>query len=155
MEKVLDVVSIRLVRDGTIPYEKVGLKREFITTPKEAVQFTQEFYKEADREKLLCMCMSSAGEPVNISVVAVGSISNCEVSIPDIMKSIILSNAVGCLLFHNHPSGSTKPSQEDYLITNRVEAACKLMGIKLLDHIIVGEDGKYFSFKENEILKGW
>lgn len=154
LENKLDVVSIRLVREGSIPYEKAGLKREFISTPQEAVLFTKEFFRESDREKLLCMCMSSAGEPVNISLVAVGSIAQCGVSIPDLLKTAILCNAPGIVLFHNHPAGSAQPSEDDYYITSRIETACKIVGIKLLDHIIVGEDGEYFSFKEKEIIKG-
>lgn len=154
IEKVLDIVSIRLVREGSIPYEKAGVKKELITSPKEAVKFTIPFFEEADREKILCMCMSSSGEPVNISLVAIGGIAQCGVSIPDLLKTAILCNSPGMLLFHNYPSGSTKPSEEDLQITNRVEAACKIMGIKLLDHIIVGDNGEYFSFKEENILKG-
>lgn len=154
IEKALDIVSIRLVREGSIPYEKAGLKKEYITSPKEAVNFTAPFFEDSDREKIVCMCMSSSGEPVNISLVAIGGIAQCGVSIPDLLKTAILCNAPGMVLFHNHPSGSTKPSEEDYLITNRVKDACKIMGIKLLDHIIVGEDGGYFSFMEENILKG-
>ena len=55
------------------------------------------------------------------------------------------------MCFHNHPSGSTKPSKEDRIITDRIKKAGELLGIKLLDHIIIGDNDEYYSFAENEV----
>jgi len=66
-----------------------------------------------------------------------------------LITSAILSNAKTILLSHNHPSGSdVTPSEEDISITKRLIDAGKIMGIDILDHIIIGENGKYYSFKE-------
>ena len=64
-----------------------------------------------------------------------------------------MSNASNLILVHNHPSGKLTPSKDDRLITERMAAACEILGIPLMDHIIVGGDNKgYYSFREKEIL---
>lgn len=60
-------------------------------------------------------------------------------------------SAASIILIHNHPSGETQPSREDISITKRLIEAGELMGIKVLDHIIIG-DGVYLSFKEENII---
>lgn len=55
--------------------------------------------------------------------------------------------AASCILVHNHPSGSAEPSQDDILVTHKLTAACNLVGIELLDHIVIGADA-YTSLKE-------
>ncbi len=152
LEKKLDVVSIQLVKEGSIPYELAGVEKKCISNPEEAVKIASSFFDSVDREKLVCICLSGCGEPVNISLVAMGAMADCHVSIPDLLKNAILCNAPGFILLHNHPSGNPNPSEEDYEITRRVENACKLIGLKLYDHIVVGEDGGYVSIKET--LKG-
>jgi len=64
----------------------------------------------------------------------------------EILKPAILSNSAGIILSHNHPSGDPSPSQEDIRLTEGLSKACEILGIKLLDHVIIGELGSY-SFK--------
>mgnify|MGYP000868611852 FL=1 len=66
-------------------------------------------------------------------------------------KIAIKRNANSIILIHNHPSGDTTPSNEDINITNRLVDAGNLIGIKVLDHIIIG-DNKYLSFKEINLI---
>ena len=55
---------------------------------------------------------------------------------------------------HNHPSGDLSASQEDIMVTDRMAKLCNLVGIPLLDHVIVGNDGsRYFSFKEKDLVE--
>lgn len=63
------------------------------------------------------------------------------------MKSAILSNAASILVGHNHPSGLPKPSKEDIEVTRRLVEAGQIIGIKVLDHIIVGYE-TFISLKE-------
>ena len=64
----------------------------------------------------------------------------------------ILANAAAIVAGHNHPSGDVQPSREDRALTTRLSQAGKLLGIQMLDHIIVGEEGKYFSFADEGLL---
>lgn len=65
----------------------------------------------------------------------------------EIFIRLLLCGAVSYVVIHNHPSGDTSPSTSDDLITRRISEASDLMGIKLLDHIIIGDN--YYSYKEN------
>ena len=80
-----------------------------------------------------------------------GSLDSAEVAVPNIFKTAIMENAAAVIGLHNHPSGSIKPSQADIDVTKRLAAAGKLLGIKLLDHIIVGAySGMQYSFKQEK-----
>ena len=68
----------------------------------------------------------------------------------EILKSCILSNAASMIMLHNHPSGNLNPSYQDIMLTDKMKIVCDLVGITLLDHIIVGRDEEFFSFKINE-----
>ena len=69
----------------------------------------------------------------------------------EVLKTAILSNAASIMAFHNHPSGETTPSQQDIQLTKRLYEAGELLGIKLLDHLIIG-DGTFTSLKEKGYL---
>ena len=56
------------------------------------------------------------------------------------------------LLFHNHPSGDPSPSREDTELTQRLREAGRILGIEVLDHLVLGDEGRYFSFKEQGLL---
>jgi DNA repair protein RadC len=62
-----------------------------------------------------------------------------------------LSSAAALLLIHNHPSGDPTPSKEDFEITNRLKEASELLGIRLLDHVIIG-DPRHYSFADQGLL---
>jgi DNA repair protein RadC len=68
-----------------------------------------------------------------------------------VFKSALLNNAAQVILFHNHPSGDPEPSSEDVESNKRMMEAGILMGMKVVDHIVVGED-RYVSFKEKGLM---
>ncbi len=92
-----------------------------------------------DREQFIIACLNTKNEPTDISVVAVGSLNKATVHPREVFKTAILSNAASIIAFHNHPSGETPPSQQDIQLTNRLYEAGELLGIKLLDHLIIGD----------------
>jgi DNA repair protein RadC len=67
-------------------------------------------------------------------------------------KAAILANAAALVVGHNHLSGDVQPSMEDRAITKRLVEAGKLLGIEVLDHIIIGTGGVYFSFADENML---
>jgi RadC-like JAB domain len=72
----------------------------------------------------------------------------------EVFKPAILSNAAALILAHNHPSGQPQPSQEDRVLTVRLVAAGKLLGISVLDHVIIGDGtSAYFSFADEGLLE--
>lgn len=72
---------------------------------------------------------------------------------PRIVFSLALkTNACSIILSHNHPSGNIQPSEADISLTNKINAASKLLEIKLLDHLIISPEEKYYSFADEGIM---
>lgn len=70
----------------------------------------------------------------------------------DVFKAAILVNAAGIIVAHNHPSGDPTPSPDDRALTTRLRAAGQLLGVAVIDHIVVGHEGRYCSFRECGLL---
>ena len=86
-----------------------------------------------------------------VIVNSVGTINSNSISFKEILSEPIKMGASKIAISHNHPSGDTFPSNEDISFTKGLKDACKLLGIELIDHIIVG-DNKFFSFKRERLL---
>lgn len=142
--KRVGIVSLKLVKESSVLYET-----RKISSPYDAYKLIKNFLIDSDREKFVVVCLDVKNQPVNISVVSIGSVSSTIVHPREVFKVAMLSNASKIICFHNHPSGNLKCSKEDENITNRLKECGEILGIELVDHIIVGDNNTYFSFKEN------
>lgn len=145
--KRIQILSLKLVREGSILYQT-----RRISSPKDAVGIGQQFLEDADREQVIVCCLDTKNQPLSISVVSMGILNSSLIHPREIFKTAILTNAASLILYHNHPSGETEPSKEDINITKRIKEAGVLMGIELIDHIIIGSEGRYLSLKEEGLL---
>ena len=100
-----------------------------------------------DREHLITVAVDSKCNVIGYTTTSIGTLEASLVHPREVMKFLILSNAAGGFLIHNHPSGNPEPSDEDIAVTKRMSEAFTLMGISLLDHVIVGKS-LYTSMKE-------
>jgi len=89
---------------------------------------------------------------VKEKILFVGTNNQCNVFVRDIIAETLKVNGAAIVCFHNHPSGQVKPSKSDEKITEEIVSACNLMGIRMLDHVIVG-GGSSFSFAKENLLK--
>lgn len=105
----------------------------------------------AETEQFLAIPVDARNRPLGELQIAVGGLSACPVSPGDVFRSLLREAASGVIFAHNHPSGDTHPSTEDLAITERLSAAGDLLGIRVLDHLIVGHEG-YFSFLDAGLL---
>ncbi|MBA7574520.1 DNA repair protein RadC [Candidatus Atribacteria bacterium 1244-E10-H5-B2] len=88
-----------------------------------------------------------------IELISLGSLTESIVHPREVFKSAILKNVVSLIFCHNHPSGDPEPSKNDIDITDRLRKGAEILGLRILDHIIITEDG-YFSFTMENLLKG-
>lgn len=93
------------------------------------------------QEHMCVMTLDSANHEIGVHEVTTGLVNQAPVHPREIMRHAILDNAVSIILVHNHPSGSTEPSNEDFNITRVICAAGRIMQIKVLDHLIVSKSG--------------
>lgn len=142
--KRVGIVSLKLVKEQSVLYET-----RVISNPYDAYKLIKNFLIDSDREKFVVACLDTKNQPVNISVVSIGSVNSAIVHPREVFKVAMLSNASKIICFHNHPSGNLKCSKEDENTTNRLKECGEILGIELVDNIIVGDNDTYFSFKEN------
>lgn len=102
-------------------------------------------------EEVWVMMLNSAMKVIGVSQVAKGGITETTVDVRIIFQTALMANATGIILIHNHPAGKLMPSLQDKGLTKKIEDAGKIMDIKLLDHIIVTQDG-FFSFADEGFL---
>lgn len=144
----LEVVSVRLVRDAPL------FSGHRIREPEDAVKVVGDFLCEMDREVVCVINLKSDGTPINCSIVSMGAVNRAIAEPREIFRAGILSNAAQMILVHNHPSGCLEPSREDVMLTDRMLKLTELMGIRLMDHIIVGGgNSRYFSFREKGMVQ--
>ncbi len=137
--KYIPVYHIELVRERMIPIEP----RPSIRKPEDLVSILQEELLKADRELLVCVSLNAKNVVIGINIVSIGTLTSSLASGREIFKSAILLNAAAIILSHNHPSGDATPSREDSQLTERITKAGEILGIRLLDHIIIAEQGNY------------
>lgn len=110
-----------------------------------------EFYKSKindDQEQFYCIYLDANKKVIEEKLLFIGTVNYSLVHPRDIFKEAYLLNATGIICVHNHPSGEVRPSKEDINLTIRLKEIGVLMGVRVIDHIIIGDD-KYYSFLEN------
>ena len=142
MADKLEQVAIRMVEQPPL-YSK-----EPMNNPDAAIRVMNEFLSQMDRELFCIVNLQADLTPINMNIVSVGSLNEALINPREIFKSAILSNAHSMMLIHNHPSGNLTPSTSDIKTTARMQELGELMGISLVDHIITGRNGNYYSFRD-------
>ena len=146
--KRVNIVSVKLVRESSVLY-----KERTINSPSDSANLLEPFLKDEDRECFLVICLDTKNQPTAIHTVSIGTLNSSLVHPRETFKPAILSNSNSVILAHNHPSsGDPTPSHEDHEVTHRLVEAGKILGIEVLDHIIIGSNSRYISFKEKGIL---
>ena len=115
-----------------------------------AVKVMADMLEDYDREVVAIVNLQTDGKPINMNVVSMGALDQSIAHPREILKSTILSNASAIMLVHNHPSNKLQPSMDDIATTARVKQLCDLIGVKFLDHIIVGPGRDYYSFHQKQ-----
>ena len=86
-------------------------------------------------------------------IISIGCLDSAPVHPREVFRPAVRSGAAAVIVAHNHPSGDPEPSSEDIAVTERLIKAAGIVGIRLLDHIVVGQD-RYVSMRERGIISG-
>ena len=142
--------SVRLVKEEFKRYE---LSKTINNVSKAAELLNQVFEMEnLTNEIFVVLALDVKKKIIGTFKVSEGTINTTVVSTRDIFQRALLVNAHSIIIAHNHPSGDIEPSKHDITMTMTVKEASNIMEIQLNDSLIIGEDGKYFSFLEEGIL---
>lgn len=146
MQKI-DIVRVKLDTEKSIYSD------ENIDSPEKMVSVVGSEIKELANECVFLANLNTKNQIINMSVISQGLINQSLLHPREVFNKAILSNASGVMLFHNHPSGDITPSKQDKDITEKIAFSGELLGIKLLDHIIIGAgNSEYFSFAQENLI---
>ena len=148
-------------RPYSIPGFRIALVREpgvklagrpQARVPAEAAAILAQYIGEVDREVFVIAMLTIRHRVIGLHTVSVGCLTSSLVHPREVYKPAILAGSAAILAAHSHPSGDPEPSSEDVALTRRLAAAGQLLGIELLDHLILGEAGRFVSLRERGVL---
>ncbi len=126
-------------------------EKETIKNGNEIATYLQTILKDYRREVFAVVFLNRSNKINHFEIVSEGGITGTVADPRIILKKALENDAVNIILCHNHPSGSLKPSKADEELTHKIKEAAKYFDIKVLDHLIVSDDG-YYSFADEGIL---
>jgi len=128
-------------------HEPAG-ERPAINSPADAAALVQYEMSLLEQEYLKVMLLDTRNRVLEIVEVYHGNVSATQVSVGELFKPAVQRMAPAIIAIHNHPSGDPTPSPDDVAVTRAIVQAGKLLDISLLDHLIIGGEGRWVSLKE-------
>jgi len=119
-----------------------------IKSAKDVFDYCHPKLDGADKEHFMILHLDSKNKVIKDEIISIGTLNSSIIHPREVFKSAIKESANSVILVHNHPSGDPKPSKADEEITELLFKSGDLLSIKVLDHVIIGNE-TYHSFKEN------
>ena len=138
--------NLPLLRDNAKTKNKIK-----ITSPRELVENLREEILNERGECLGIVALDARNNVLWHGVIHIGTANYCIAHPRDVFVPALLSNAVGVIIIHNHPSGEVTPSEEDIKVAREMNRVAEILKIALLDFVIVSKD-RYLSFSRNGLL---
>jgi len=126
--------------------------RKKITSVEDVVNYYRPYLRDLKREVFKIMLLDSRNKIIKEMTISEGSLNASIVHPREVIREIIRESTSAVIFVHNHPSGEPKPTREDIEITERLVKACDLVGVRVLDHIIIGDDD-YTSLADEGLIK--
>jgi DNA repair protein RadC len=133
-------------RQAETPLEKI-----IIRDSREIAKYLQSTLQDLRHEVFGVVFLNRANKINHFEIISAGGITSTVADPRIILKKALEEDAVSIILYHNHPSGSLKPSRADQQMTDKIKEAANYLDIKVLDHIIVSGEG-YFSFADDGLI---
>ncbi len=146
-DRVRHVRTLRIVAERRATYYASGP----LSTSGAVAETVRAFFDELDREVFGLVLLNGKNEALGFHIVSVGTLNASLVHPREVCKALILANAAACVLVHNHPSGNPMPSAEDFAITERLCRVATDLGVRVLDHVVIG-DVTHYSFADQGTL---
>lgn len=143
------------IKELKLTYERKRVDDDLLFTPVESADHVYYLFREMQneaREKIVCLHLNPKLEILSYEVVAMGT-AHYVISDPiEVFRGAIVVRASKIIIIHNHPAGSSKPSEADRKGAAKIRELGELHNIRLQDFMIIGEDG-YFSFDEEGMFE--
>lgn len=126
-------------------------RETILNSTERAGEYLLERFRGEKNEVIYQLCLDRKGKLLACRKLNEGGADSSELNVRRLVENALLVSASAVVLSHNHPSGIALPSSEDYITTDRVQAALKMVGVRLVDHIIVADDD-YVSMADSGVL---
>jgi DNA repair protein RadC len=156
LEQLISVPGMGLAKSGQI-LSSFELARRYLLAESTKIQCADDVLpllsdiRNKSQEHFVSITLNGANEIIQKRIVTVGLLDRSLVHPRDVFADVITDRAAAVIFAHNHPSGDLQPSDEDIKTQTRLVEAAKILGIRVLDHLIVGRKG-YFSFEESGLI---
>jgi len=130
-----------------------NLSKVKIKTSQDIVGYFIPYLRDMKKEVFKVVLLDGKNKIIKDVTISEGTLTKSIVHPREVIKEAVTESAAALVLIHNHPSGEPQPSQDDIEITDRIISACEVVGIRILDHIIIG-DNNYFSFFNEGLMEG-
>jgi DNA repair protein RadC len=145
--------GIKLVKEAADLFLKQKIiKKDMLRSSIDVFNYLYYSMRDLKKELFKVIFLDGQNNIIEIEDIFEGTLTSSVIYPREIIKSAIKYNSAGLIFVHNHPSGNPNPSEDDKNITKQMVSACKLMDIRVLDHIIIG-DNKYYSFADDEQIE--
>jgi len=119
--------------------------------PSAIADYYMEEMRHSSKEQLIVAMLDTKCRLINDTVLSIGTVNASLITPREVFLEAFKYNAVSIIILHNHPSGDPTPSNNDLMVTKRIKESGEILGIRLIDHIIIG-DNKYTSLREKGIM---
>ena len=151
--KVKAIELKAVIELGRRIYQEVGEEDLLLcNNPDNIIKYFNYLFKDSHQEEFYCLYLNNKKKCLAKKRLFIGSINKSIAHPREIFKEAYLLSASAIICIHNHPSGDPTPSKEDIMITKNIEEIGIIHSIKLVDHLIIGNDS-YYSFYENGKIK--
>ena len=140
---------LALVREGSIPTTWDKTVRE----AGDVARLMAPLLADLDRETFWVVMLDGKNRVIGVNLVSIGTLNAALVHPRELAKALILANSASAIVVHQHPSGCAEPSAEDTALTRRLCEVGDLIGVRILDHLVLGHDGAYVSLAERGIIR--
>ena len=148
-----NIFGIKLVQEVARKFLKEKIfEKPVYKSSKEIFDYLYHSMRDLKKEVFKVIFVDGKNQIIEIEDLFEGTLNTSSIYPREVIKSTIKNNAVGLIFIHNHPSGNPEPSESDKDITEDLVFTGNLMQIKILDHIIIG-DNKYFSFADAGLIE--
>lgn len=146
-EDSIPEVKLALAKNRCLTAPRVILKSAF-----SVAAFLTKHYGCQPQEQFLVVGLDAKAAVLGVLTAALGGLDSTMVDPRVVFSGLILMGASAFILAHNHPSGDPEPSVQDYELTRQLRTSSEMLGIRLLDHIIIGRTGQTYSMSERGTL---
>jgi DNA repair protein RadC len=148
-----NLFGIKLIKAVADRYlNKKLLKRDSVNSSKELFDFLNHKIRDKSREIFMAVFLDAKNRVLAAETLFTGTLTSSAVYPREVVREALEKRAAALIFAHNHPSGDPGPSAEDVSITRKLVHACRMMGITVHEHLIVGNDG-YFSFADQGYIR--